>query len=698
MLPSRFALVALFVAAPLLADTISSEFAVSAAHWQPGDVTVSSAVAVGPTRRFEAVQDGGLIFGNDIAPDGRPDVGTRRLLGPGRLLGTAAVGDEFFVLSDTNTRDTLTLRRASDGKEAQFRITTTNNPGVFRSDGARLWYVYNRQPSVCAIVFDTNLAVAVPEFTVRTVGTVVPGQGAAARGTFLVLLSDNPSSPSGTLTYWTIDGNGKSQVVSVTPPPPGVFASNGSDYLFAFTSKTGPLTNLWAQHYSRAGLPTSDLYPIASGDAQRPVDSPVVASDGTDYYVGWREVTDSIADLYVQRLGATSIARVARGNSLSITGIAAGPAGVLAFWSDATGDAFMRRTDVDAQPSPKTELPQQQTSPSIASDGVTSMVAWAENDVRIGRVARDGTPLDGPGVVISQSPLHPKFGPQILFDGKRYLVFWSEGPLMARYVEGDGRPAGDAFVISPPGQNVTEFSTAFDGERYQLMWRDQRYYAAWFATMDAAGTVTSPTAYYYSPGFAIAAGPHPFFIYPQFSVSYLNADFLDRIGKGFSILTFSGWSMQSVRVASSGSDYVVTWTQSLARPTGQVSNEIWAAHVSADGMAGPQIMIAALETTGGRKAGLAVPLFDGKHYRIVYAAATLGEAILSDDSFVTGRFEHTDVEFDTLSIKQLSAAATAEGSVLAYDRAVTPPSDATHNNVFVRFARVPPPARRRATK
>jgi hypothetical protein len=109
-------------------------------------------------------------------------------------------------------------------------------------------------------------------------------------------------------------------------------------------------------------------------------------------------------------------------------------------------------------------------------------------------------------------------------------------------------------------------------------------------------------------------------------------------------------------------------------------------------------MITTLETTGSRKAGLAVPLFDGKHYRVIYAAATLGEAILSDDSFVTGRFEHTDVEFDTLSIKQLSTAVTADGRVLAYDRAVTQPAGDVHNNIFVRFARVPPRPRRRATK
>ena len=697
MLRPGFALVALLFASPLFADTISAEFPVSTAHWQPGDVNTASDVAVGATRRYEAVQDGGLIFGNEITAEGKPDMSTTRLLGPGRLLGTAAVGDDFFILSDDAQRDTLTLRRASDGKEAQFPIATTATPGVFRSDGTRLWFVFNRVPTVRAVVFDTNLAVAVPDFLVRTVGTVVPGQGAAAAGTFLVLLSDSPGSSAGTQTYWTIDISGKSQMVSVTPPPPGTFVSNGSDYLFAFTSKTGSIINLWAQRYSRAGLPTSDLYPIASGDAQRPVDSPVVASDGNDYFIGWREVTDTIADLYVQRLGASSITHLGRGNSLSITGIAAGPAGVLALWSDAGGNALMRRIDAGGQSNPKFYLSAQQTFPSIASDGVTSMVAWNENDVRIGRIARDGTLLDGPGVVISQSLLHPKIGPQIFFDGNRYIVFWSDGSLMARYVERDGRPAGNPFAISPPGQDVVELSASFDGERYLLMWRDQRYYAAWFATMDAAGTVTPATAYYYSPGFAIAAGPHPFFIYPQFSVSYLNGDFLDLKG-AFSISAYVGWSMQSVRVASNGSDYVVTWTQSLARPTGQVSNEIWVARVSANGIAGPQIMITALETTGSRKAGLAVPLFDGKHYRVIYAAATLGEAILSDDSFVTGRFEHTDVEFDTLSIKQLSTAVTADGRVLAYDRAVTQPAGDVHNNIFVRFARVPPRPRRRATK
>src|ERR1044071_4427142 len=264
MLRSRIAFVALLLASPLIADTLSSEFPASAALWQAANANV--AMAVGATRSYEVMQIGDSIFGNQITADGTPDMNTWRPFGSGRLIGVAAIGDDFFVLSDTAARDTLTLRRASDGKEAKFHILTTALSGAFRSDGTRLWYVYNRTPSVYGIIFDANLNVAVPEFQVRNAGGVMGG--AAARGLFLALLTDSPFfSNFGTLSYWSIDGNGKSKSIPSTPVTGAPFVSNGTDFLFALS---GPSTasGVWALHCSAELAPFGGITTIFAADSQ----------------------------------------------------------------------------------------------------------------------------------------------------------------------------------------------------------------------------------------------------------------------------------------------------------------------------------------------------------------------------------------------------------------------------------------------
>jgi hypothetical protein len=699
MLPSRFALVALLFASPLCADTLSPEFPASITHLQPGDVNTASDVAVGATRRYEAVQDGGQIFGNDITADGRADLSTRRLLGPGRLLDTAAVGDDFFVLSDTADRLTLTVRRANDGKSVQLPIITSGFRGMVLSDGTRLWLLYNRFPAVFGIALDVNLNVVVPEFQITARGSVVEGQGAAARGMLIVLLSAEPEQVSNP-RYWTVDANGKSKIVATTTPI-DAFVSNGTDFLGVYNAKF-PVPTIWTQRYSTAGTPSGELIALATGDATRTFDSPTAASNGVDYFVSWREVangTDTV--LYAQRLGSATSTLLASGKSLSPAVLAGGDAGVLASWSDAAGNAFMRRADADDVPDPKFFVRAQQELPSIASDGVTAMAAWREKDLRVGRVARDGTPLDGPGFIVSSS--RPLIAPQILFNGSRYTVFWiADNALMARHVERDGRMAGDAIRVTPLSQAPTQFSAVWDGNRYLLVWRDNfDSHTPYTASMDVSGAVTASPMPTHLNQILLGLGPRHVLIGTDFQE--LRAQFLDT-GARFTIAATT-WSIHDFHLASNGVDYVLTWTQSAwSTATQRVDNEIWAVRFDTNGQSiGRPIVLGAitspvvearLSNDGVR--GEAIPLFDGKRYRIVLAADTLAELVLNDDAFICACFERADVPFDAFQIKKLSAAITAEGSVLVYDRADTPPSNA--RNVFVRFARVPPPARRRATK
>lgn len=690
MFRSRVAFVALLLASRLAADTFSSEFPASAAIWQPAGATAE--IAVGATRTYEAVQVGDFLFGSRINDAGIPDTSTWRSFGAGHLIGVAAIGDDFFVLSDTNARDTLTLHRASDGKEATLHIRTTADRGVFRSDGARLWYLYNRLPSVYGIIVDANLNVTTPEFLIRPVGRVLIDRGAAARGTMVALLTDTTDlRAKDTLSYWSVDSSGKSKMIPSTPIGSGPLVSNGSDLLFAYNTSSAP-TGAWALRCPPELAPSGTLTSVVTGDAHHTIDSVFAAPGGSDYYVGWRQVDGSDTAIYVQRFGSSSTTRIASGTSLTFTGMTGGPAGTLAHWTDRGGNAFVRRVDADDEAHPKVYLPPQQVQPSIASDGVTSMVAWNENELRVGRIGRDGTLLDGAGIVVWPSPIHPVQPPQIFFDGTRYAVFWiADGSLMARRIERDGRFGSDPFVVT----KASDFAAAWDGKRFRLAWRDPFYSTLQFGWMEPIGGLfVEPFPVTGMYPYAISAGPH------VVAVGSVNGRIVAHFVETNTTVLIgdTGWGNHSFHVVSNGSDYVMTWTKSLGTGTPQVPNELWAARFDAEGrLIGSPLFLGAVTSTNNA-AGEAVPLFDGKRYRIIYAADRLGEALLNDDAFTCRCYERTEVPFDATATKQFSAAITADGAVLAYDRAFTPPSDTMHDQIFVRFASVPPPARRRATK
>jgi hypothetical protein len=688
MLRPRFALLALLFASPLFADAISTEFPASAALWQAS--TATAEIAVGTAHTYEAIQVGNFLFGSRITAAGIPDTTTWRAFGSGHLIGVAAIGDDFFVLSDTNARDTLTFHRASDGKELTLHIRTTDERGVFRSDGMHLWYVYNRLPAIYGVVLDANLNVTAPEFLVRPLGVVVSDHGAAAQGKMLTLLYDSTSpDPTKTLSYWSIDTGGKAKSLASTLVTRALFVSNGADFLFAGDSTS---SGVWALRCSAELAPFGDITTMVTGDGQHSVDSIYLAPAGNDYYIGWREVSGSDDAIYVQRFGSTTKTRIAAGTSLTFTGMTGGPAGALAHWTDRGGNAFVRRVDADDEPHPKVFLPPQQVLPSIASDGVTSMVAWNENELRVGRIARDGTLLDGAGLVVWPSPIHPVSAPQIVFDGRRYAVFWiADGSLMARWIERDGRFGGDPFVVT----KATAFAAAWDGTRYQLAWREQQFSSFLFGWMDTAGGLfVEAVPRNEITVSAIAAGPQ------VVAVGVGNGDLVAYFLKtNTTLLIASGWFFRSINVVSNGSDYVMTWAQSRSTAASQMQNEVWAARFDAQGqLIGTPLLLGAVMSTAPVAAGEAVPLFDGKRYRIVYMTDKLGEALLNDDAFTCRCYEHTEVPFDASTTRTLAAAITNEGAVFAYDRAFTPPPDVTHTQVFVGFTRVPAPPRRRATK
>lgn len=686
-LPTAFALALLACSSVVAADVISSESAVALPHWQPGVRGNVSLAAVGATRMYVAVQDGGLIFGMEIKSDGEPDVSTRRLLGAGRLLALQAMGDDFYLAADNPMR----VRRLSDGKE------TPLPPSTFKvvSNGTRLLVVYRPTPSTTGILLDRDLNVVVPEFRIVFAG--LASYITPVRGKFL-LLSDELRGyliPD-IVTFLSIDDNGSVKSVPWLPTANiASVVSNGSDVVF-ITSNAAPKPALWAQHYALTTLiPSSDVTQVATDDT---ITSPAAMATGSDYYVGW---LGTGSDAYVRRLGNSESTRFAN-HAASITDptpsgqdMIGGPAGALASWSDGAGNALMRRIDTGGEPHPRYYIPPQQTLPSVASDGRTSMVAWSENDVRVGRVGPDGSALDGAGIVISQTPTRPT-AVQILFAGNRYIVFWIDNTaLFARWVERDGTPSGDVFRVSGNGDIMTAFNAAWTGPAFVLAWWNTYYQPTKLTVMPSARSLFSITGPPFYNGAAVSGGPRPIAVGKRLGYAGITAAFLDS-GIWSDVLPIQG-DFQSLHVASNGTDYVMTWTQSRFAGNNTWDNEVWAARFGAAiNLIGSPTLITTVSSKGG-VGGVGIPLFDGKRYRIVYSGSALGEAVLADDAFTCHCFERTETAMDTAAMKQLSAVVGAGGSVIAYARPVTPPGDATHDNVFVRFARETPPPRRHAS-
>jgi hypothetical protein len=677
--------VALSITPKLHADVISPEWPASALHWQQGTDGTIVRIAHGLTRSYEVVQDGGLIFGNDLLLNGQPDLSTRRVLAGARLIGLGAIGDDFYVAFDTADLATITVMHINDGK--QVRLATEHLGANLTANGTRLLLIYSTQTSR-VILFDRDLNQVVPPLPIplgSTSVTPLVGQFFLATAN-VVVVAGTPA----TYSLMLIDDAGKLTTVTRPLPSGSLMGAGVEIYDVVYGGAHSEMAYL--QRYSPQLVPVGDLMPIVQ--SSNTLNGADAVPFGNGYFVGWLVN----GDLYAQRLGAGEPILVATG--VRFGGLELGPGVVLARWKDAAGKRFVRRVDANDDPHPDVLLPAEERTPSISGEGVTSLVAWSDTDVRVARVATDGTALDGAGIVIAESPLHPAGPVQIVVEGDRYLVFWvSEQALFARYVERDGTPSGDVFRVSPQGQNVTHFDAAWTGAQYVLSWGF--LFESTLATMAPGGVEAVPVGVYQS-GAGVSGGPHPIVFGVRANSGRLAATFFDT-GRIADVITLpAGVDARLFHAASSGHDYVVTWTALQSVGNLRYQSTVWAMHLDENGNpSGVPVVITSFDTgfpdtTRPGAFGVGIPLWDGKNYRILYAGATLGEATLGDDTFICRCFAHTDVAFDTASIKTFSAAIGAGGSVVAYDRPVTLPDGATvRDRVFMRFVR-PVPERHRA--
>ncbi|WPB80738.1 hypothetical protein KYC5002_16580 [Archangium violaceum] len=234
-----------------------------------------------------------------------------------------------------------------------------------------------------------------------------------------------------------------------------------------------------------AGIPLNLTTGISGG-------RPRVAYDGTQFVVVWVS-SDGIFGAHVEGDGD-----VRRHFTLGFSDEAGGPPGiactkklclvVFTFSGDDENVVVAARLD-----SRGTVLDRRSLSPgfnnafdpAVAWDGRQFLVVWSderggdEGDIYGSRVRKDGTVLDGRGVPLIEVPAG-QVRPDVTWTGERFLVVWEDGrdgepDIYGARVHGDLRvvePTGFPIATHPGAQSAPRL--AHDGRESLVAWGDTR--------------------------------------------------------------------------------------------------------------------------------------------------------------------------------------------------------------------------------
>jgi phosphoribosylformylglycinamidine (FGAM) synthase PurS component len=175
---------------------------------------------------------------------------------------------------------------------------------------------------------------------------------------------------------------------------------------------------------------------------------PALAFDGTDFLVVWQDDRSGNWDIYGARVTPA-------GTVLDPDGIVISPAA------------------------------DNQWSPAVASDGLNSLVVWADRrngsdcDIYGARVTPAGLVLDPDGFVISQP--NGQWSPALAFDGTNFLVAWDDWRNGSDIDIYGARVTPAGLVLDPDGIAITQAShdqqypaLASDGTNFLVAWEDYR--------------------------------------------------------------------------------------------------------------------------------------------------------------------------------------------------------------------------------
>lgn len=489
-----------------------------------------------------------------------------------------------------------------------------------------------------------------------------------------------------------------------------VVAFGGGSFLVVWEdSRNGPFGDLFATRVrpsDGAVLDTTNGFVLTTATGVQ--SQPSIVFDGTNHFVVWADYRSGNSDIYGARvrpsdrsvLDPTGIALITATGGPSLPRVTLAGDTYFVVWQDSrtgTGSDIYGtrvrvsdRTVLDPSGLPISVGPKGETSPAVASDGESVLVAWTDNrsagmsDIYGTRVrVEDGVLLDGTGVALS-THIASQSNPAIAAYGDGYLVVWSEGQGISGSddIYGARVRGSDGALLDPAGILISTRSTsermpvvAFNGTNFLVVWQDYRGGTAsdLYGTRVRAsdGVVLDPDGLVISSGAqnqdqpSVASNGSNYLVVWKDTRNNSAGDIYgtlvrasdgSRLAMDVPISNDTAWYDDSPEVASDGVDYLVVWR--YLQSTGVIKG----ARVS--GSTGAVLPSEILISAGGPPASSPAVAYGGGVYLVTWT----GTPTSQDGNIYAARVRALDgAVLDTSSIPVCTRTGNQSGAEVAFD-------------------------------
>ena len=317
-------------------------------------------------------------------------------------------------------------------------------------------------------------------------------------------------------------------------------------------------------------------------------------------------------------------------------------------------------------------VPIQGTTPTVASNGRTYLLAWQVairqlgkhdlSQIRATRISREGTILDPAGILVASGP-YPRQYPCAASNGRDYFVSWSDsrdwdgGKSFVALIYG-ARISADGLVLDPEGQLLSQGvdwagyvnAAAGNANGYFVIWDDVRNRGTnTIGIQDIYGTRVSSEGRVLDPlgvpvctatnnqgmpalaanvdGFLAAWSDTRDKVFDPYTrwdaaiyAAFIGNDGVVRQTNGF-LVNDGMWAQHSPSVAAHGNDFLVAWQdeRNAEGPPWPGNDDIFGARVTAAGVVLDPNAIAITLSPGTQSTPAVV--FDGSHWLVAWTDA-----------------------------------------------------------------------------
>ena len=284
------------------------------------------------------------------------------------------------------------------------------------------------------------------------------------------------------------------------------FSSDGTNFLLAWAIDQGSGGKILAARMGPTGAvldkTAATVSSISSTYAQVQM-NPAIAFDGTNFLIAWQDLRGSTWDIYANRISQAAVVLDGNGfalangpNAEETPAIAFDGANYLVAWEEwldtTTRDSSIigRRVSpagalIDAAPLTLAAAPGEQSEPTVAFDGINTLVAWTDyraggdSDILGVRVGKDGTLVDSQPLPMV-SAAGAQFGANLIAGGGGLFMTWADSRAGASTVyaarfDANGASQDGSGVVLPSVPNLQQTpAVASDGTNYLVVWSDSR--------------------------------------------------------------------------------------------------------------------------------------------------------------------------------------------------------------------------------